>query len=174
MDGEEHETALLPPLIRDCLAQQLKVVTIAGGASLAALRLNLDGLAVVTAEREAQGQLSLMPWTKVYRKEAGFDPGEALDTVEAIFSSGAQDTRYGGVRLVAQMDWVVSAAGGGRDVTAYERGLDRLVKDYAQSALCVYDLHRLSGQLLLDILSIHEFALVRGELLESPFYQEPK
>jgi hypothetical protein len=147
-------------------------VTRAGGASLAALRCKLDGLDVGTAEREAQQQLSLLPWTKVYRKEVGFDPGEALDTVEAIFASGARDTRYGGVRLVAEMDWVVSAAGGSRDVAVYERGLDRLVKDYAQSALCVYDLHRLSGELLLEILSTHPLTLVRGQLLESPFYQE--
>lgn len=173
LDGDDDEDALLTPLIRDCLAEQLKVVTIGGVASLATLRRNLDGLDVGTAELEARGQLKLLPWTNLYAKEAGFDPTKALDTVETIFSGDAQDARYGGVRLVGEMDWVVSAAGGSRDVVAYERGFDRLVMEYAQSALCVYDLQRLSGPLLLAILTAHPLALVRGELVESPFYREP-
>jgi hypothetical protein len=106
------------------------------------------------------------------RPEAGLETDVALSSVEGLLA-----TAVGGgtaeARIVEQMDWVVSASGGGRAVADYERGVDLLVKAYAQPAICVYDLSRLSGQLLIEILSTHRLAMIDGTLVASPFYRKP-
>ena len=172
MDGKGEADALLAPAVRDYLAQQMLVVAIGGEASMEAMCTRLYGMRAVTAEQKAKGQLLVRRWTDVYATQAGFEPRKALDRLEALFSRCAEDARYAGVRLVGQMDWVVSASGGGHDVLVFERGMGRLLKAYGQAALCVYDLQRLSGQLLLGLLSTHPLALARGKVVHSPFYRE--
>jgi hypothetical protein len=174
IEHPDEAASLIPLFIRDGRDQREKVFALAGGAWLDGLRRQLNGLNLRTREWEAAGQLLLVEWTQVYACScAGPDLAPALASVEQFFSSAVGHGRDARVRFVAQMDWVVSACGGSQEVADYERGVDRLVRTYAQPAVCVYDLSRLSGLLLIEILSTHRLAVLRGALVESPFYREP-
>jgi hypothetical protein len=173
LDSADDAAALLPLFIRDGCALGENVVAVAGGAGLAGLRGRLEALDATTRECEESGHLRLVPWTQVYAwPEAGLKTRTALASMEKFVCS-AVGNGNAGARIVEHMDWVVSACGGGHAVTDYERGVDRLVMTYAQPVVCVYDLSRLSGQLLIEILTIHRLAMIRGALVASPFYRQP-
>ncbi|MDB5856347.1 MAG: hypothetical protein JWQ76_36 [Ramlibacter sp.] len=174
VEDADDAAALIPLFARDGRQQRQKLVALAGGAWLDALRRQLDGLeGFDSSASEAAGHLQLVSWTQVYPPSLeGRKLTAALPSVEKLLSSALDDQRYAGVRMLEQMDWPVSAAGGSQDVAEYEHGVDRLVRTYAQPTVCVYDLSRLSGQLLIDILTAHRFTLLRGALVESPFYEE--
>jgi hypothetical protein len=162
--------ALAGPIIRDSLEHGEQVVAFGGRGALDALRRNV----APEPAREGTGQLRLLPWGDVSAPApARFDVDAALDAMHEVFVEDAVTGRFPLVRLVLDMNWVVSAAGAGASIAECERGLDRLVQDHDQAALCIYDVSRLSGTLLMELLATHPLAIVRGALIESPFYREP-
>ena len=168
-DGEEP-AALFAPFLREGLEQGERVVAIAGPSSLERHRRELQALNTDTARCEAAGHLQLLPWTQVQATTpTGFDPSGTLDTVSGIMTA-CSGAKLPTSRLLAGMDWVVSITGGGDAVAHYEAGLDRLVRERGHIVVCVFDLSRLSGQLLMRLLSTHPLAWTRGELVPSPFY----
>jgi hypothetical protein len=171
-DGEEPAT-LFAPFLRDGLEQGERVVAIAGPSALHKHRRELQALNTDTAQCEAAGQLQLLPWTEVQAATpTGFDPFGTLSTVSSIMAAGTGATPPAS-RLLAEMDWVVSITGGGDAVARYEEGLDRLARERGHVVLCVFDLSRLSGQLLMQLLASHPLAWTRGQLVPSPFYTSP-
>jgi hypothetical protein len=70
------------------------------------------------------------------------------------------------------MDWIVSAEGAGGSVADYERELDKLVLRHQQVTVCAYDVTRLSGTLLVQLLAAHRLAFFGGRLVESPMYED--
>ena len=173
-ESDEDVAGWIPLFIRAAREQREQVVTVAGAAWLKQLRKQLDRLDLQSIESTQAEQLLLVAWTQIYsHSKARFDLRTALRSIEQFYSSAIAERGWAGLRLLEQMDWVVSASGGSREVADYERGVDRLVGTYAQPAVCVYNLSRLSGLLLIELLSSHGFVMLRGELVESPFYMEP-
>jgi hypothetical protein len=171
-DSAEEAAAVAPALACAALQESEKFVALAGTASLERLRGHLQEMAISATESESVGQLTLVPWRRVAGDPRHrFDCGKALSAVDSILSGATQDG-VGGVRVVAEMDWVVSALGGGMEVAGYERDVDGVMARYRQPAICVYDLNGLSGQLLIEILAAHPMAYVGGSLVRSPFYRE--
>jgi hypothetical protein len=172
IESADDADALVPLFVRDGRDRGETVIAVAGGAWLERLRRQLDALNLRTPECEADGRLWFVPWTRFHSStQSGLDVGDALGSMEQFFSGAPDGQRHTGVRIVENMDWVVSACGGSRQLADYERGVDRLVEVYERAALCVYDLSRLSGQQLIEILSTHPLAMIRGALVESPFYR---
>jgi hypothetical protein len=167
--GDEPAT-LFAPFLREGLVQGERVVAIAGPQALDKHRRELEMLQTDTGRCEAAGHLQLLSWRQVQGSSAAaFDACSILDTLNDLLG-GAMVEGAPATRLLAEMDWVVSLTGGSEAVAQYERGLDRLVHDSGQIAVCVYDLSRLSGQLLMELLASHALTWTQGQLVPSPFY----
>jgi hypothetical protein len=41
------------------------------------------------------------------------------------------------------------------------------------TVICQYDARRFSGELIMDMLSVHPMMIVRGQLVKNPYYIEP-
>jgi hypothetical protein len=168
-DGDEPAT-LFAPFLRHGLELGERVVAIAGPGSLDKHRRELQALRTDTRQCEAAGRLQLLPWTQLQgAHQKGFDPCDSLQALSGILG-GAAGNDQPATRVLAEMDWVVSLTGGSDAVMQYEQGLDRLVHDNGEVAVCVYDVSRLSGQLLIQLLSAHPLTWTRGQLVASPFY----
>ncbi|MBF0539523.1 MAG: hypothetical protein HQL03_14855, partial [Nitrospirae bacterium] len=51
---------------------------------------------------------------------------------------------------------------------------NKLVLDYPFSALiCQYDAKMYSGATIFDVLSVHPFMVVKGQILRNPYYVPP-
>ena len=55
----------------------------------------------------------------------------------------------------------------------YESELNRIMSNFPQVNLCLYDLTRCSGDLLMDVLKTHPKALLGGMVIDNPYYLDP-
>jgi hypothetical protein len=172
IEDADDPSLLLAPFLRECLDRNEDLVVIAGSATSDATRRQLDADDKQACNCEAAGRLRFLRWTQLYGDSpAGFDGRHAIATLETELTSACAGPRHRPLRLVQQMDWLVSACGASPAVPLYERAVHELVSRHSAGAICVYDLSRLSGELLVKTLSIHPFMISRGRLVESPFYR---
>jgi hypothetical protein len=59
------------------------------------------------------------------------------------------------------------------DLIGYESELNRIMSNFPQVNLCLYDLTRCSGDLIMDVLKTHPKALLGGMVIDNPYYLDP-
>jgi hypothetical protein len=62
---------------------------------------------------------------------------------------------------------------GPANLVSYESELNRFVPRYPQALLCLYDLGRFRGDLLIDIMRTHPMVLMGSTVLENLYYVPP-
>ena len=71
------------------------------------------------------------------------------------------------------MTWALRDASGVEELVGYESELNRFMPKYPQLMLCLYDLKRFGGGIVVDMLKTHPKLLLGGMLLENPYYLSP-
>jgi hypothetical protein len=74
------------------------------------------------------------------------------------------------MRLVGQMGWVFSSPPGIEQLVAYEASVNEMLNRGKTPTVCVYDVRKLSGSLVMDLLRAHPLTVMNGVLHENPFY----
>ena len=74
------------------------------------------------------------------------------------------------MRLVGQMGWVFSSPPGIEQLVAYEASVNEVLNRGKTPTVCVYDVRRLSGSMMMDLLRAHPLTVMNGVLHENPFY----
>lgn len=77
------------------------------------------------------------------------------------------------VRTAGWMDWVHSNALDTRRAMEYEARMNMLVPAFDCTFMCVYDLSRLQGDLIADILATHPYVIMNGRIRKNSFYVPP-
>ena len=90
------------------------------------------------------------------------------------FYTDARARGYAGARGTGEMTWSLRGARYDLDdLMDYEALLNDALREYPFTACCQYDLRRFDGRAIIDLLSVHPFTLVRGQLVANPYYIEP-
>jgi hypothetical protein len=76
-------------------------------------------------------------------------------------------------RLVGEMTWALRDAPGVEHLVSYESELNRVTSSYPVVVLCLYDLDRFSGEVVVNIVKTHPQVLIQGILVENPYYLGP-
>jgi hypothetical protein len=76
-------------------------------------------------------------------------------------------------RMAGEMSWALRDLPGLDELTRYESEFNRYVVRYPQWALCLYDLERFGGGILVDVLKTHPKILLGGMVLHNPHYLSP-
>ena len=77
------------------------------------------------------------------------------------------------VRASGIMDWASRGHAGSEELRDYEAKCNLLPPKYDCTLLCIYDLRRLSGAQVMDVLATHPLVLRHGRIQENPYYQPP-
>jgi hypothetical protein len=118
--------------------------------------------------------LSVLPWQQAYLDETGsFDKNRMLATVDQLTGTG-RDLGFARLRIMGNMDWVFQGVPGAEDILEYESEVNEVLSRNRQPAVCVYDIAKLSGSMMMDILRTHPLALIGGTVQENPFYTPPE
>ncbi len=95
--------------------------------------------------------------------EGGEDAGEAGEaTVRRLMA-----------RNIGDMSWAHRNERVVGDLMGYESELNRIMSNFPQVNLCLYDLTRCSGDLIMDVLRTHPKALLGGMVIDNPYYLDP-
>jgi hypothetical protein len=86
---------------------------------------------------------------------------------------GALAEGFGFARAVGEMTWALRQMPGVEELVGYEARLNRYLPRYPQVVLCLYELDRFSGEVLVDVLKTHPKVLLGGMVLDNPYYLEP-
>jgi DcmR-like sensory protein len=80
---------------------------------------------------------------------------------------------YSGARGSGDMSWSLDILDDDEKLLRYEASLGDVVSRYPTTCLCQYDVRRFSGATMMDVLRVHPFTLVRGQLIKNPYFVEP-
>jgi hypothetical protein len=78
------------------------------------------------------------------------------------------------VRTAGWMDWMYRAAPGTERAMEYEARMNLLVPTFDCTFMCVYDLTKLRGETVVDIMATHPYVVLRGHIRQNPFYILPE
>jgi len=107
-----------------------------------------------------EGQIEIIPYTYGYLKEGIFDPeGVVNGWVEKINQVLARG--YDGLRAAGDNRWLEKE--GWDDFVDYENKVDAVIDKHHVIALCPYYLDMCSTAGIIDVVSNHQFALIKNE-----------
>lgn len=129
-----------------------------------------DALLAGCAKRD---QLEIFSSDSTYLAGGEFRPSRMIEFWEESVRSALGHEGYSFVRVVGEMTWGLRQAPGVEQLVGYESQLNRYLPRYPQVILCLYDIERFSGELLLDMLATHPKVLLGGLVLDNPYYLEP-
>ena len=118
-------------------------------------------------------QLEVLDADGTYLAEGGFLPERMLKFWEAKARQGPSGDSGGFARNIGDMSWAHRDPRAVDDLIGYESELNRIMSDFPQVNLCLYDLTRCSGELIMDVLKTHPKVLLGGMIIDNPYYLEP-
>lgn len=127
------------------------------------------GIDVESAERS--GQLEVLGWEDAYLKDGYFDGDRMIRILEEVLQEGRR--KFGMIRLMGNMEWSLETLPGVTDIIEYESKLNYVLPKYEEPVICVYDLNKHSGAVVMDILRTHPLVIIGGVLQENPLYVHP-
>ncbi|TWI52487.1 DcmR-like sensory protein [Pseudomonas duriflava] len=169
-DSREQEYDVLIPFFKEAIEQGEKTIHIINPATFDDHRERLSKAGIDTHACEACGQLELHSWGGTYLDECGTFNKDRMLTTLAQTNEAAKKDGYTRVRIMGNMDWVFNDASKAKDILAYEAEVNEVLSYNRQPAICVYDIAKLSGSMMMDLLRTHPLTLINGVVQENPFY----
>jgi hypothetical protein len=129
---------------------------------------------VVTAVGAAPepDQLDVARCQDTYLCGGAFSTGAMLEFWEQEIGRAVADG-YEFARAAGEMTWALRQMPGVEELVGYEARLNRFLPRYPQVILCLYEMDRFSGEVLVDVLKTHPKVLLGGMVLDNPYYLEP-
>lgn len=172
-NSRDEEYAVLAPYYKQAVDQGEQNFHIVNPSHLDDHHRRLSGAGIDMPHCAACDQVQVLPWNQVYLDEDGkFDKDKMLAIVDHFTGSG-RDQGFARVRIMGDMGWVFDDVPGAEDILEYEAGVNEVLSRNRQPAVCVYDIAKLSGSMMMDILRTHPLTLIGGVVQENPFYTPP-
>ena len=120
-----------------------------------------------------KGQIEIIPYTEWYLKDGSFNMQRVLngwvDKLDQALARG-----YDGIRLTGNLAWL--GKGDWRSFTDYEEEVNKVIGRYLMLAICTLSLDKCGAFELVDIVSKHQFAIIKQEgkwlLIESSWRRQ--
>ena len=105
-------------------------------------------------------QIEIIPYNEWYLKDGVFDMQQVLDDfIEKLDEALARG--YDGMRVTGNTAWLRSKYW--RDFTDYEEMINTIIGKYQMMAICTYYLEKCGVTDIIDVISNHQYALIRRE-----------
>jgi hypothetical protein len=167
---EERDQIMLPFLEEGLRAGHKCTCIIDDGVDGVRTGLAADGW---EPDGEDPAQLDIRSSAETYLRRGAFSIQEMLDFWDDSVGAALNDQGFPFVRSTGETTWTLKELPGLRDFLTYEAELNRFLPRYPQVIMCLYDLDRFGGQILVDILKTHPKVLMGGTILENLYYLEP-
>jgi hypothetical protein len=163
VNGPVEERAVIDPFFVEGMRRGEKAVYIVDPAQRDHHHTRL------AASTPSPDLLEVTTWNDAHLKGGSFDPVRMMADLEELIRDHAATGRPP-MRLVGQMGWILSAPPGIEQLVEYEASVNEVLNRGKTPTVCVYDVRRLSGALLMDLLRAHPLTVMNGVLHENPFY----
>ena len=118
-------------------------------------------------------QLEVLDSYGTYLADGGFLPERMLKFWETKARQSPGPDGPVPARNIGDMSWAHRDESVVSVLMGYESELNRIMSNFPQVNLCLYDLTRCSGELIMDVLKTHPKALLGGMVIDNPYYLDP-
>ncbi len=118
-------------------------------------------------------QLEVLDSYGTYLADGGFLPERMLKFWETKARQTPGPDGPVPARNIGDMSWAHRDESVVSVLMGYESELNRIMSNFPQVNLCLYDLTRCSGDLIMDVLKTHPKALLGGMVIDNPYYLDP-
>ena len=170
-NAREEQDRVLMPFFKEGFERGEKIFHIVDGRHE---KEHLDACAACGIDVEKaqdSGQLEVRHWEDAYLKDGYFDGDRMVQILEELLQSSRE--KYPLTRLMGNMEWALETLPGVTDIVEYETKLNYVLPKYPDPVVCVYDLNKHSGSVVMDILRTHPMVIIGGMLQENPLYVPP-
>jgi hypothetical protein len=171
--GSEQRDQMLMPFLAAGLRSGDKCICVVDGTDPTEIVAALDHEVIIDGSEPGQGkQLDVLRASDIYLRSGAFSAAEIISSWKAALSDVMYDGRFDVVRAVetwSRRDVVPDIV----ELLALESEMNRYLPLYPQVIVCLYDLERFGGSIVVDLLKTHPRLLVGGMVLENPFCLTP-
>ena len=128
---------------------------------------------VAGAAEEERGHVHIAEAEATYCPGGRFSPEVMFATLRG-FSSAGREAGYDGARVSGEMSWALRDIPGHERLLEYEAKVTGVLAECAVTAICQYDAAAWDGATLLHVLRVHPMMVVRGQVVENPFFMQPE
>jgi MEDS: MEthanogen/methylotroph, DcmR Sensory domain len=171
--GDAERDEILFPYLRAGVRSGDKVICIVDQDDTASVRRGISDAGDIDACIQS-GQLQLHTSAQTYRRCAG-DRFRTEDMI-TFWDDSLSPAMSGGfrfARVVGEMSWALRSLPELDELSLYESEYNRFSSRYGLWGLCLYDLERFGGGIIVDVLKTHPKILMGGMVLDNPHYLSP-
>lgn len=171
-DSREEQYEVILPYIAEGLERKEKVINILEGACHHEHCGRLVHAGLPVEEKLSTGQLEVLASEDTYLKGGSFAAEKMLKLLEDALVQ-ASNEGYSSVRACGEMVWALKNLPGTDELIEYEARLNFLTPQHSCSLICMYDVSRFSGKVLMDVLATHSHVIMNGKVHKNIYYIEP-
>ena len=169
--GREERDRLLVPYLQEGLRDGDVCICITGRTDHRRLeRSLLDG-----CDETVPDLLRMSDAEDTYLAGGSFSADRMLTFWGDLGRETFEEQRRPFARAASDMSWAENVITGPLidDFMNYEAQATRYARAYPQVALCLYDLEKFRGDVIIPVLKVHPKVFFGGMLLENPYYVDP-
>lgn len=124
-------------------------------------------------EAIGSGALTKAGTNEVYFANDKFDPDVMLGLLSEFYDKSVAEG-YSAARVIGEMSKDIATVAGGSRLIEYESRVSMLLRDHPVTAVCQYNAADFDGATIMDVLKVHPMMVVRGSVIQNPFYISPE
>ena len=171
-DSREDQYEILLPWIKEGLSNKETVLTILDQKLHEDHFAKLKESDIAVDEVLDNGLLKVATTEDTYLDGGAFAAERMFNIVEQAISN-SQEEECCGFRGYGEMQWALKNLPGTDELMEYEARLNLLTPKYDCNILCIYDINKLSGKAVADILASHSHVIMNKRIHKNPHYIEP-
>jgi hypothetical protein len=170
--GNRERDQILMPFLRAGLDGGDKCVAIVDASEPDDVIADLGPL-LETDQHVQSKQLEMLSPSEGYLRGGHFSTREMIEFFDDVVSTAISTDGYPFARITGEPTWLFQEPPGADEFIEYESELNDFSPRYPQVLLCLYDLERFGGGIVLDLMRTHPKLLLGGLLIENPHYMTP-
>lgn len=117
-------------------------------------------------------QLVLARAETTYCPDGTFLPERMIDYWRSLYSQAQQES-FAGVRVTGETNWLCKGMPGIERWIEYEAMINSLVEEIpVHGIICQYDVNKIDGATLFDVLNVHPMMIVAGQIIHNPYFSK--
>jgi hypothetical protein len=171
-NSHDEEYRVLLPFIKDGFESGDKAIHVINPDQRCDHLKRLAAVGIDAEAAQKSGQFELRTNTETYIRDGRFDQYQMLDA----FEQWASDTAKAGFprsRIVCHMDWAVEAGSQIDNLVEFESRVNAVWLRHEDAVICTYDLAKIGGDIVIDIMRTHPMIIIGGVLQENAFFVPP-
>jgi len=171
-ENQEEQIAAVIPFIRIGLERGEKCIYISDDNSTGNVFSAIRSEGINVDSYVASGALTQTDKQDSYLKMGCFDPDWMIEYLKQTVSA-AQKDGFRALRIAGEMTWALGGNPGAEKLIEYEAKFNRFSPDFDCVLICLYDRHKVSPEVILDIIQTHPLVIYGSQVCRNFYYVPP-